>query len=373
MLIDILSLFPEYFSGPFDQSMIKQAVKKGILNIRLTDIRDFAEDKHKRVDDRPYGGGPGMVMKAPPVAKAIKSVATEKSHVVYVSPKGIPLTAEKCRALAEHDHVVFLCGHYEGVDQRVIDLDVDEEISIGDFVLTNGCLAAIVIIDALVRFVPGVLGHQDAAGEDSFEQGILDCPHYTKPEVYEGLKVPQVLLEGHHEKIKEWRKAAALDLTRKRRPDLWIRYLASSSPISFDKKRKKNTLLSMIDNEQVPQLDFTLTVEDLAKSLKFYCTVMGFAVNKQSPDKALMMLGHQKITLVQARDKLDSPSVTFQWQVSDETILQNAAEWAIRSTKGQVIVDGNQQIAGIEIQDPDGYLWSLSRTVRQTENEEKKS
>jgi tRNA (guanine37-N1)-methyltransferase len=218
--IDILSLFPAYFRGPFDESIIGRAKEAGILSINLVDIRDFAEGKHKRVDDRPYGGGPGMVLMPEPVAKAIKSSSTPKAHVVYLSPQGSVLTAEKCRQLAQMEHLVLLCGHYEGIDERVIAQEVDEEISIGDYVLTNGCLAAIVLVDALSRFLPGVLGHQEAAEQDSFQNGILDCPHYTRPPVYEGMEVPKVLQEGNHEAIRLWRREEALRKTKRVRPDL---------------------------------------------------------------------------------------------------------------------------------------------------------
>lgn len=220
MQIDILSLFPGYFNGPFSESMIKRAREKGLVNIYLTDIRDFAENHHHRVDDRPYGGGPGMVMMPQPVASAIKHVKTPESRVIYLTPQGEKLTAAKSRRLAQESHLILLCGHYEGIDQRVLDREVDEEISIGDYVLTNGCLAAIVVVDSVIRFIPGVLGHALAADEDSFEQGILDCPHYTRPEVFEGLSVPDILLSGHHQEIAKWRQEQALKKTRKIRPDL---------------------------------------------------------------------------------------------------------------------------------------------------------
>lgn len=220
MRIDILSLFPEYFRGPFDESIIMQARKKGLLEIQLIDIRDFADNKFRRVDDRPYGGGPGMVMMAQPTVSAIRSVKTPQTKVIYMSPQGRPLTAAKSRELAAAEHLVILCGHYEGIDERVLESEVDEEISIGDYVLTNGCLAAIVLVDAMVRFVPGVIGHQSAADEDSFEQGLLDCPHYTRPEVFEGKEVPEVLLSGNHKRIAEWRKEQALKKTKRMRPDL---------------------------------------------------------------------------------------------------------------------------------------------------------
>ena len=218
--IDILSLFPGYFKGPFDESIIGQARKKGLIEINLIDMRDFAENSNRRVDDRPYGGGPGMVLMPQPVTKAIREVRSPKAHVVYLSPQGSLLNAAKSRQLASYEHLIFLCGHYEGIDERALSSEVDEEISIGDYVLTNGCLPAIVLVDALVRFIPGVIGHESAANEDSFETGIFDCPHYTRPELFEGQPVPEVLLSGNHKKIEEWRHQQALIKTRRVRPDL---------------------------------------------------------------------------------------------------------------------------------------------------------
>lgn len=218
--IDLLSLFPGYFESPLNHSMIKRARESGLINIRLQDIRDFAEGKHKQVDDRPYGGGPGMVMMAPPVVKAIRSVKRPESHVVFMSPQGIPLTADVSRRLGQEKHLIILCGHYEGVDQRAIDMEVDEELSVGDFVLTNGCAAALLTLDSCLRFVPGFLGHDQAAFEDSFSDGRLDCPHYTRPEMYEGRKVPEILLSGNHRQIDDWRRQEALKKTRLVRPDL---------------------------------------------------------------------------------------------------------------------------------------------------------
>ncbi|MBA2369589.1 MAG: tRNA (guanosine(37)-N1)-methyltransferase TrmD [Candidatus Protochlamydia sp.] len=221
MIVDILSLFPGYFKGPFDESILKRAQEKGSVSIRLVDIRDFADNKFRRVDDRPFGGGPGMVMMPQPVSAAIRKVKQVDSHVIYLSPQGVPLNAAKCRQLAEKKHLVLLCGHYEGIDQRILDKEVDEEISIGDYVLTNGCLAAIVLLDAVVRFIPGVLGHPAAAEMDSFEKGILDCPHYTRPVDFEGQNVPAVLLSGNHQEIAKWRLEQALKKTYEVRPDLF--------------------------------------------------------------------------------------------------------------------------------------------------------
>lgn len=223
MEIEILSLFPEYFRGPFDVSMLKRAQENGLLTIRHTNIREFAENKHKRVDERPFGGGPGMVLSPGPVAKAIRSVKRPHSHVVYLSPQGTVLTAAKCQELSRKEHLIILCGHYEGVDERVLQKEVDEELSIGDYVLTNGCAAAIVVIDAMARFIPDVIGHPDAVQEDSFQNGIFDGPAYTRPENFEGMEVPEVLRGGHHAEIKEWREAQAMEKTRRVRPDLLFR------------------------------------------------------------------------------------------------------------------------------------------------------
>ncbi len=221
MFIDILSLFPEYFRGPFDVSMLKRAQEKRLLEIELTNIRDFATGKHKKVDERPYGGGPGMVLMPEPLIKAIRSKRKPNSHVIHLSPQGQQLKAHKAQELAKKEHLILLCGHYEGVDERVIDKEVDEEISIGDYVLTNGCLAAIVLIDAIARFIPGVLGHPESALSDSFqEEELFDGPHYTRPELFEESRVPDVLLSGNHQEIAKFRKERAFEKARRVRKDL---------------------------------------------------------------------------------------------------------------------------------------------------------
>jgi tRNA (guanine37-N1)-methyltransferase len=221
---DILSLFPGYFNSPLQESMLKRAIEKDLISFNLIDIRDFTENKHRRVDDTPYGGGPGMVMMADPVAKALKyaKATSKKSKVIYLSASGTPLKAKRSRELAKEEHVILLCGHYEGIDQRVIDKYVDEEICIGDFVLTNGCVAALVLIDSISRFVPGVIGDFQSVEEDSFEAASLDWAHYTRPENFEGIDVPEVLLSGHHKKIAQWRKEQAIKKTEKVRPDLLL-------------------------------------------------------------------------------------------------------------------------------------------------------
>ena len=220
MQIDILSLFPDYFRGPFDVSIVKRAQEKGLVEIRQTDMRDFADNKHGRVDDRPFGGGPGMVLCPQPVVSAIRSVKRENSHVIYLSPQGTLLSAAKCAELAKKEHLILLCGHYEGIDERALAAEVHEEISIGDYVLTNGCIGAIVLVDAVIRFIPGVIGHPDAVEQDSFQKGIFDAPHYTRPEVFEGRQVPDVLLAGHHAKIEQWRHQEAMKTTIRVRPEL---------------------------------------------------------------------------------------------------------------------------------------------------------
>jgi tRNA (guanine37-N1)-methyltransferase len=220
MRFDILSLFPDYFTGPFGVSILKRAQESGRIEIRLTNIRDFAEGKHQKVDDRPYGGGPGMVLKPEPVCAAIRAVKSEEAHVILLSPQGKVFNAEVAKRLAAQKHLVLVCGHYEGVDERIIDSEIDEEISIGDYVLTNGCLPAIAVVDAVSRFIPGVLGHEEAAAQDSFEGGVFDSPHYTRPEVFEGIEVPEVLKNGHHEEIRKWRMAKALEKMQCQRPEL---------------------------------------------------------------------------------------------------------------------------------------------------------
>lgn len=220
MKIHILSLFPDYFSGPFDVSIIKKAKESGILEIDLVDIRDFAEGKHKKVDDRPYGGGPGMVLMPEPLCRAIRAFKTESSRVIHLSPQGNLLTSKVCERLALLDHLILVCGHYEGIDERVIEKEIDEEISIGDYVLTNGCLSSIVLVDALSRFIPGVIGHEEAAYQDSFQQGIFDGPNYTKPYDFEGSLVPLELTRGNHKEIQTWKYQKALQKTKRVRPDL---------------------------------------------------------------------------------------------------------------------------------------------------------
>lgn len=209
MLIDVLSLFPDYLDSPLDVSILKRAINNNLIEVNSRDIRDFGLGKHKKVDDRPFGGGPGMVMMAEPVLNSIRSVKTKQSKVVYLSPQGKQLDANLCKELAEQSHLILLCGHYEGIDQRVFK-EVDEEISVGPYVLTSGLPAAMVLIDSVARFVPGVLGNEDSHKQDSFEvEGEFDHPHYTHPREFEGEEVPAVLYGGHQAKINQWRQLQA--------------------------------------------------------------------------------------------------------------------------------------------------------------------
>ena len=218
MKFDCLTLFPEMFEA-LNQSIIGRAKEKNLIEINLINIRDFSKDKHKKVDDTPYGGGAGMVMRADVVYDAYKSVQNENAKVIYLTPQGKKLDQKKVEELSKEKHLILLCGHYEGIDQRVIDKIVDEEISIGDYVLTGGELPAMVLIDSVSRYVEGVLS-EGSTNEESFSQGLLEYPQYTRPETFEGVKVPEILLSGHHENIKKWREEKSLENTKLKRPDL---------------------------------------------------------------------------------------------------------------------------------------------------------
>ena len=219
MRIDFVTLFPGMFPSVMDASMMARAQEKGLVSWGTVNPRDFAEDKHKKVDDRPFGGGPGMLMLAEPLSKAIDSVRKKGSKVIFLSPQGKTFDDKKAASLAKEKHLVFVCGHYEGVDERVSEL-FDEELSIGDFVLTGGELPAMLVADAVARRVSGVLKKEDAAGSESFASGLLDFPQYTRPRVWRGRAAPEILFSGDHAKIAEWRLNAARKATKIKRPDL---------------------------------------------------------------------------------------------------------------------------------------------------------
>lgn len=220
MKIDVLTLFPEMFVA-LDSSLIGKAKEKGLFDLHCHNIRDYSADKHKKCDDAPFGGGAGMVMTPQPIHDCIAAVDPEhKAKRIFLSPRGRTLTQSVVKELSEESNLLLLCGHYEGVDQRVLDLDIDMELSIGDYVLSGGELAAMVVIDSVLRYIPDVLGNAESTVDESFSQPLLEYPQYTRPQDFLGLKVPEVLVSGHHEKVNEWRKLQSLEITAKNRPDL---------------------------------------------------------------------------------------------------------------------------------------------------------
>ncbi len=225
MKIDILTIFPQMFDSPFADSIIKRARQKGIVEIETHDIREHSKDKHRSVDDSPYGGGAGMVMMAEPLVEAVEGISREKnSQRILLAPQGEPFTQKIARELSRLDQIILICGRYEGIDQRAIDLVVDREISIGDYVLSGGEIPAMVIADSVIRLLPGALGNEASAELESFESGLLEHPHYTRPEVFRGVAVPKVLLSGNHADIERWRHEESLRRTSERRPDLVARF-----------------------------------------------------------------------------------------------------------------------------------------------------
>jgi tRNA (guanine37-N1)-methyltransferase len=220
MKIDILTLFPEICRAPLSESMMKRAQENGIVDLRIHNLRDWTTDKHHVVDDAPFGGGQGMVMKPEPIFAAVESLRKENSFVILMTPQGKSFTQSLAQNLSKCEHLIVVCGHYEGIDHRATEHLIDMEVSIGDYVLTNGAIAAAVLIDGVVRLLPGVLGHEQSSADDSFSAGLLEAPQYTRPAEFRGWKVPEVLLSGNHAEIAAWRKEQALRRTRENRPDL---------------------------------------------------------------------------------------------------------------------------------------------------------
>lgn len=237
--IDVITLFPEMIQGAVSHGVLGQALKGDLLSVQAHTPREFASDKHRTVDDRPFGGGDGMIMLSETLEKSIQKVQHKNSKVIYLSPQGSVLTDDKARELSQAEHLVLVCGRYGGIDQRIINTYVDEEISIGDYVLSGGELGALVVIDALSRFIPGVLGHVDSADKDSFSEGLLEHPNFTRPREYLGQDVPEVLLSGNHKLIAEWKEKVSALVTLKKRPDLFIIYLAEEREKYRALKKKK--------------------------------------------------------------------------------------------------------------------------------------
>ena len=220
MKIDVLTLFPAMFAGPLDESIIMRARKKGLLDLKIHQLRDWTHDRHKTVDDRPFGGGPGMLLKPEPLFEAIESLQRESTRVILLSPSGRKFDQATARELAQLDDLLLVCGSYEGFDERVRETLADDELSIGDYVLTNGALPAMVVIDAVARLLPGVLGDDESSHDESFSHGLLEYPQYTRPAEFRGMKVPEVLLSGNHAEIEKWRREQARLRTESQRPDL---------------------------------------------------------------------------------------------------------------------------------------------------------
>lgn len=261
MHCDVVTLFPQMFEALTDYGVTGRAVKRGLVNVNCINPRDFTEDVHRTVDDRPFGGGPGMIMKMAPLDKACQSIVAKldagqlsagqsekKPRVIYFSPQGKPLTQSMAQAFSEESHLILIAGRYEGVDERFIEKWVTDEISLGDYILTGGELPAMVFLDSVIRLRPNVLGHVDSADQDSFSEqlhGLLDCPHYTRPEHYEGREVPKVLLSGNHEKIRQWRQKLSLERTLVRRPDL------IDSIDGLDHTMDESTLLTSLESRAI--------------------------------------------------------------------------------------------------------------------------
>lgn len=237
MKVDILTLFPEMFAPVLGASMLGRAAEKGLLAVNTVNIRDFADNKHSRADDAPFGGGAGMVMMAQPVFDALRSVDAQRKRILYMSPRGRRLDGDLARELAREEELVILCGHYEGIDERILDYWKPEEVSIGDYILTGGELAAMVVIDASVRFIPEVLGNDSSVMGESVYSGLIEYPQYTRPRSFEGLEVPEVLLSGNHKAIRLWQLEQACRITSQRRPDLWEAYLAESERLTKEERK----------------------------------------------------------------------------------------------------------------------------------------
>ena len=231
--IDIVTIFPRMLDGILGESMLKRARDAGLVQVRCVNLRDYASGAHLTTDDRPYGGGPGMVMKPEPVFKAVDALRRPETKVLLMTPQGVPFKQATALALSKESHLVILCGHYEGVDERIREALVDQEISIGDYVLTNGAIAAAIVVDAVVRLLPGALGGEGAADDESFTTGRLEYPQYTRPPVYRGMAIPDVLASGNHAEIAKWRRAQSLARTQARRPDMPL------PPPPPEKKKKK--------------------------------------------------------------------------------------------------------------------------------------
>jgi tRNA (guanine37-N1)-methyltransferase len=345
----VVTLFPEMFESVLATSVIGKARSAGLISVDFVNPRDFASDKHRSVDDTPYGGGPGMVMKCDSLLDAIDSIGDAAAcHRILLSPVGAPLTQARVRALAEQEskHIVFVCGRYEGVDQRVVDLGIDESLSIGDYVLTGGELGAMVIIDAVARYVPGVLGHAESATEESFSDGLLEYPQYTRPQEYRGAGVPEMLFSGHHEKIKSWRHQQSLERTAHFRPDL----LAQQSERVAELAARSYVILAhhpVLDrNEKVVTTSVTnFDIHDIARScatygLAGYYPVSPVRLQREKIDR-IVDIWRREISQAGAEDRgqaLGTIAVTDSIESAIEAIegRHKARPWVVATSAKQV-------------------------------------
>lgn len=349
MEIDILSLFPEYFDGLLDYSIIGKAIKNDVVQVRSRNIRDFGLGKWKQVDDATYHSS-GMLLMAEPVVRAIRSLRREGSRVVYLSPQGALLTAKKSRELAASSHLILLCGHYEGIDERAIESEVDEEISIGDYILTNGGIAAVVVIDALSRFVPGVLGNQESVDGDSLENGLLKGPQYTRPRVFENKSVPEILLQGNHQAISRWRKQVSLERTRERRPDLYLHYFCGSKESATEE-----TPESTWESGEA-KVGIVLEVEDAARAWKFYSRL--FRLHASESDQ-LCILGHRSFVLRLQEVGLENKNITtLTLRLHSEDALRRfLRRWTMLG--GSCVQEKNRGMVW-SVRDLDHHMWIVS-------------
>lgn len=246
MKIEVLSLFPEMFTGTVDSSILGKAGERGLLEVHVTDIRDFTLDKHNRVDDTPFGGGAGMVMSADPIYRCLEAVGARGKKIIYMSPKGAILNQTKIESLAKESEMIILCGHYEGIDERILMGWEIEEISIGDYVLTGGEPAAVVLIDAVARLIPGILGNEASHAEESIYSGLLEYPQFTKPRNYRDMEVPEVLVNGNHKLIALWQFEQSLRLTKERRPDLFEAYIKNATQLTRDQRKIMEKVIDMM-------------------------------------------------------------------------------------------------------------------------------
>ena len=237
MRIDVLTLFPAMFSGPLDESIIKRARERGLLDLAIHNLRDYAHDRHKTVDDKPFGGGPGMLLKPGPIFEAVETLVSDQTRVILMTPAGRTLTQPIVRELVQGSHLLLVCGSYEGFDERIREQLADDELSIGDYVLTNGALPAMVVIDAVARLLPGALGDDESSREESFSGTLLEYPQYTRPANFRGMKVPEVLLSGHHAEIAKWRLEQAKSRTQKQRPDLLTKNERTTNGAALNKTK----------------------------------------------------------------------------------------------------------------------------------------